>query len=80
MVGHSLLIRTPSRVKRILTGNPTVIESVMTSPRSWWLPAKQPGGSSLMLWEEMGQNRMLDVFADVDVTRVAQYPGPVVSE
>ena len=32
VVGHSLLIRTPSRVKRILTGNPAVIESVVTSP------------------------------------------------
>ena len=68
VVGHSLLIRTQARVKRILTGNPKVIESVMTSPTSWWLPAKQTGGSSLMLWEETGQNRMLDVFADLDVT------------
>ena len=68
VVGHSLLIRTPSRVKRILTGNPTVIESVMTSPQELVVTAKQPGGSSLMLWEETGQNRMLDVFADLDVT------------
>ena len=35
MVGHSLLIHTPSRVKRILTGNPAVIESVVTSLGSW---------------------------------------------
>src|ERR1019366_8721198 len=28
VVGHSMLIRTPSRIKRVLTGNPTVIESV----------------------------------------------------
>ncbi len=68
VVGHSLLIRTASRVKRILTGNPAVIESVLTSPQELVVTAKQPGGSSLMLWEEMGQNRMLDVFADVDVT------------
>ena len=68
VVGHSLLIRTPSRVKRILTGNPAVIESVLTSPQELVVTAKQPGGSSLMLWEEMGQNRMLDVFADLDVT------------
>jgi pilus assembly protein CpaC len=67
VVGHSLLIRTPSRVKRILTGNPAVIESVLTSPQELVVTAKQPGGSSLMLWEENGQNRMLDVFADLDV-------------
>lgn len=68
VVGHSLLIRTPSRVRRILTGNPAVIESVLTSPQELVVTAKQPGGSSLMLWQENGQNRMLDVFADLDVS------------
>ena len=68
MVGHSLVIRTPSRVKRVLTGNPNVIESVLTSPQELVVTGKQPGGSSLMVWEEAGKNRLLDVFADVDVT------------
>ncbi len=68
VVGHSLLIRTPSRIKRILTGNPTVIESVMTSPQEVVITAKQTGGSSLMLWGETGPSRMMDVFADLDVT------------
>ncbi len=67
-VGHSLVIRTSSRVKRVLTGNPAVIETVPTSPKEVVVTGKQPGGSSLMLWEEDGQNRMLDVFADLDVT------------
>ena len=68
LVGHSLLIRTSARVKRIVNGNPTVLEWVLTSPRELVINAKQTGGSSLMLWEETGQNRMLDVFADLDVT------------
>jgi pilus assembly protein CpaC len=68
VVGHSLMIRTASRVRRILTGNPAVIESVLTSPQELVVTAKQPGGSSLMLWEEKGQNRTLDIFADLDVT------------
>ncbi len=67
VVGHSLLIRTPSRIKRILTGNPTVVESVMTSPQELVVTAKQTGGSSLMLWGESGPSRMMDVFADLDV-------------
>ena len=70
MVGHSLLIRTPTRIKRILTGNPSAIESVLTSPRELVITAKAPGGSSLMLWDEAGQNRSLDVYADVDVTQL----------
>jgi pilus assembly protein CpaC len=67
VVGHSVLVRTQSRVKRILTGNPSVLESVMTSPFEVVLTAKQPGGSSLVLWEESGKSRMIDIFADVDV-------------
>ena len=69
VVGHSLLIHTPSRIKRILTGNPAVVESVLTSPRELVITAKTPGGSSLMLWDESGQNRTLDVYADLDVTQ-----------
>lgn len=67
VVGHSLLIHTPSRVKRILTGNPQVIESVVTSPAELVITAKTPGSSSLMLWDEAGRNRYLDVYADLDV-------------
>ena len=52
VVGHSLLVRTPSRIKRILTGNPAVLESVVTSPNEVVLTAKQTGGSSLVLWEK----------------------------
>ena len=80
VVGHSLVVRTPSRVKRILTGNPAVLESVMTSPNEVVLTAKQTGGSSLVLWEENGQSRMIDIFADLDVTSLRNafeqsYPG-----
>ena len=68
VVGHSLLIRTPSRVKRILTGNPAVIESVVTSPAELVITAKMPGSSSLMLWDESGRTRSLDVYSDLDVS------------
>lgn len=66
-VGHSVLIKTSSRVKRILTGSPAVLESVLTSPNEVVVTAKQTGGSSLLLWSQDGDGRMIDVFADVDV-------------
>lgn len=68
VVGHSLLIRNSARVKRVLTGNPTVIETVPTSPYELVVTAKQTGGSSLLLWDENGKSRMMDVFADLDLT------------
>lgn len=67
LVGHSLLVHTPDRVKRILTGNPEVIESVVTSPAELVVTAKKPGSSSLMLWDQAGHNRNLDVDVDLDV-------------
>jgi pilus assembly protein CpaC len=79
-VGHSLVIRTQSRVKRVLIGNPAVVESVVTSPNEVVLTAKQTGSSSVLLWDEAGQNRMIDVATDVDVNSLRSaieqsYPG-----
>jgi pilus assembly protein CpaC len=68
IVGHSLVINTPTRVRRILTGNPEVIESVVTSPAELVVTAKKPGSSSLVLWNESGRTRDLDVYADLDVS------------
>jgi pilus assembly protein CpaC len=68
VVGHSLLIHTASRVRRILTGNPAVVESVVTSPEELVVTAKLPGSSSLMLWDEHGKSRSLDVYSDLDVS------------
>ena len=67
VVGRSLVLRTSSRIKRILTGDPAVVESVPTSPYEVVLTAKQTGGSSVVLWEENNQSRMIEVFADVDI-------------
>jgi pilus assembly protein CpaC len=68
IVGHSLVINTPSRVRRVLTGNPDVIESVVTSPGELVVTAKKTGSSSLVLWNESGRTRALDVYGDLDVT------------
>ncbi len=67
VVGHSLIVNTPSRVKRVLTGNPEVIESVVTSPEELIVTAKKPGSSSLVLWSTDGRVRALDVYADLDI-------------
>lgn len=80
VIGHSLLIRSQIKVKRILTGNPTVIESVPTTPYEVVVTAKQTGSSSLLLWDESGKSRIMDVFADLDITSLRNaleqaYPG-----
>jgi pilus assembly protein CpaC len=68
VTGRSLVVRTQARIKRLLTGDPTVIESVLTSPYEVVLTAKHTGGSSVVLWEEDGQSRLMEVSADLDVS------------
>jgi pilus assembly protein CpaC len=68
LTGRSLVVRTPLRIKRILVGDPAVLESVLTSPYEVVLTAKHTGGSSVVLWQENGQSRMMEVSADLDVT------------
>lgn len=68
LVGKSVVINLPSRLKRVLTSNPAVIEALVTSPMQLVVEAKAAGKSSLILWDDSGSSRMLDVYADLDLT------------
>ena len=68
LVGKSVVINLPSRLKRVLTSNPAVIEALVTSPMQLVVEAKAAGKSSLIVWDESGSSRMLDVYADLDLT------------
>ncbi len=66
IVGHSIIIRTEARVKRILIGNPAVLSTETASPTEVVATATAPGSSSLILWHENGQSRLIEVFSDID--------------
>jgi len=67
LVGKSVVINLQSRLKRVLASNPAVIEALVTSPMQVVVEAKAAGKSSLILWDESGSSRMLDVYADLDL-------------
>ncbi len=67
IVGRSVFITTPQRLRRIFVSNPSVIESMTPSPRDLVITAKSSGTSSLVLWDESGTSKVLTVLADVDV-------------
>jgi pilus assembly protein CpaC len=67
LVGKSVVINLEKRVKRVLVSNPTAIEAMGTTPAEVVVEAKAPGSSSLILWDESGASRMLDVTVDLDV-------------
>jgi pilus assembly protein CpaC len=68
LVGKSVVVNVESCLKRILASNPTVVEALAMNPNQVVVEAKAPGTSSLILWYESGQSRMLDVIVDLDVS------------
>ncbi len=68
LVGHSVVIRTDPRLQRVLVGNPAVVTTATTSPNEVVVTATAPGSCSIILWQENNQSRIIEVFADVDVS------------
>lgn len=68
LLGKSLVINLETRLMRVMVSSPNVISAVPTSPTQVVVSAKTVGASSLILWDETGRSRMLDVLVDLDVT------------
>jgi len=71
LVGRSLLITSPVRIKRISVADPSVADAVAVSPNQILINGKAAGGVSLVLWDETGQSQQFDVNVDLDVNGLA---------
>ena len=67
IVGRSVFINTPDRLRRIYVSNPAVIDSMTPSPRDLVITGKTAGTSSVVLWDELGSSTVITVLVDVDV-------------
>src|SRR6202051_2376006 len=72
LVGHSLVITSPSRIKRISLADPGIAEALVVSPSQVLLNGKAPGGVSLLLWDEANQSQAFEVSVDIDVLSLTQ--------
>lgn len=72
LVGHSVVIRTQARLRRVLVGNPAVVTTATTAPNELVVTAATPGSSSVVLWQEDNQSRILEVFGDLDVSMLRE--------
>jgi pilus assembly protein CpaC len=70
LVGHSVVIRTDPRLTRVLVGNAAAVSTTTTAPNEVVVTALAAGSSSVVLWQENNQSRIIDVFADLDVSAV----------
>ncbi len=65
-VGRSIILNTQSRLRRIVVSNPDVLDTATITPTQLVITAKAPGSSSLVLWDESSNARIVDVYADID--------------
>ena len=72
VVGHSFLLHTEARLKRVYLSNPKAFDSVTPAPTELLITAKEPGTSSLVVWDESGHSTMATVSADVDIETLRQ--------
>jgi pilus assembly protein CpaC len=68
LVGHSVVLRTDSKLKRVLVGNPAVVSTTTTAPSELVITATAPGSSSVVLWQDDNSSRIVEVFSDMDVS------------
>src|SRR5215472_13772162 len=72
LVGRSLVISSPTRIKRVSLADPEIAEAVVVSPTQVLVNGKKPGGVSLLLWDESDQSQAFEVSVDIDVLGLSQ--------
>lgn len=68
LVGHSVVIHTEARLRRVLVGNPNVLTTTTTAPNELVITATAAGSSSVVIWQIDNQSKLLEVFGDLDVS------------
>jgi len=72
MVGRSLVISSPTRLKRVSIANPEIADAIIVSPYQILVNGKAAGGVSLVLWDEADQSQTFDLFVDLDILGISQ--------
>ena len=72
LVGRSLVITSPTRIKRVSLADPNIAEALVVTPYQVLLNGKAPGGVSLLLWDESDQSQAFEVSVDIDVLGLSQ--------
>lgn len=72
LVGRSLVITSPSRIKRVSLADPAIAEAIVVSPTQVLVNGKVPGGVSLLIWDEADQSQAFEVSVDIDILGLSQ--------
>lgn len=72
LVGRSLVISSPTRIKRVSLADPEIAEAIVVSPTQVLVNGRKPGGVSLMIWDEADQSQAFELSVDIDVLGLTQ--------
>ena len=72
MVGRSLVVTSPTRIKRVSVADPAIADAIVVSPNQVLVNGKMPGGVSLMLWDESDQSQAFEVSVDIDILSLSE--------
>ena len=72
LVGRSLVITSPARIRRVSLADPAIAEAIVVSPTQVLVNGKAPGGVSLLLWDDQDQSQAFEVSVDIDVLSLTE--------
>jgi len=72
LVGRSLVITSPTRIKRVSLADPAIAEAIVVSPNQVLVNGKAPGAVSLLIWDEADQSQDFEVSVDIDTLSLSQ--------
>jgi pilus assembly protein CpaC len=72
IVGRSLFLEFPERLRRVYVSNPAVLDAMTASAYELVITARAPGTSSLVLWAATQPAQVFTVLSDVDVAGLSQ--------
>ena len=72
MVGRSLVLTSPTRIKRVSVADPTIADAIVVSPTQVLVNGKAPGGVSLLLWDDSDQSQVFEVSVDIDILSLSE--------
>lgn len=71
-VGGTEIIESLDAVKRASVINPEISDVVIISPKEFYVYGKKPGYTTIILWEEGKEKRLLDVIVSLDLTALKE--------
>ena len=72
LVGRSIVISSPARIKRVSLADPNIAEAIVVSPTQVLVNGRTPGGVSLIICDEYDQSQAFEVSVDIDVLGLSQ--------